>query len=499
LALCELLDLGLSDVQARVAGVTLWTAVWWISECVPLAVSSLLPAVCFPLLGVLPAREASLPYMDDLVLLFLGAFLLALGLERWDVHRRMALAIVARTGTRPRRLVLGFTLASTLCSMWMNNTATALMLLPSGAAVVAATSHLSASDPRELERRAAFASALMLGIAYGASIGGVATPVGTAPNQVFLGQFRTLFPEAPVISFSAWMAALLPLSLVWALVAAWLLTRVALRVDDAPLRAAEVVAHERASQGRWSAPQRAMAGLFATAAVLWITRSDLDLGDVRVRGWGPILARAMGAEAPGGLASDATVALLLSCVAFLWPVAGQSGERARLLDWSVSAKIPWDVLLLIGGGFCLAKGFQHSGLDRALGQTLAPWIEGAPTWLVVLGIVVLMIALSEIASNTAITAVMMPVLAQLAVAGGIDPRLVMLPAAVAASAGFMLPVATPPNAIVFATRLVPMGHMVRAGFLLDLASALLVFAVIWLWARPILGLAEGLPAWALPR
>ncbi len=490
------LETGLTPVQERTAAVTVWTAIWWISEAVPVGVASLIPAILFPLLAVLPAREAAAPYMDDLVLLFLGAFLLALGLERWGVHKRMALFIVDKLGTRPSRLVFGFTLASAACSMWMNNTATALMLLPSGAAVVAATASHALGNQAERARHAAFGTALMLGIAYGASIGGVATPVGTAPNQVYLGQFRQLFPSGPTSSFSTWMAAFVPLSLLWALACAWLLTRVSPGAGGSALAGSEVVAATRRSLGPWTKPQRSMAAIFLLAVLLWITRSDLVLFEQHLPGWGNALARTLGALPEQAFASDATVALALAALAFLVPVRLPDGSKCMLLEWEVTSKIPWDVLLLIGGGFCLSRAFQSSGLDRALGQAMAPWIAPAPTWAVVLGVILLLIALSEIASNTAICAVMMPVLAQLAVAADMDPRWLMLPAAVAASAGFMLPVATPPNAIVYASRLVPMRSMVRAGLALDLASAVLIFLAFQWWIGPLLGLESSLPSWA---
>ncbi len=477
-------DLGLDPTQRRVAAVAAWTATWWLTSAQPVGATSLLPAALLPLLGVLDAKTVAPFYMDDLVLLFLGAFLLTRGLERWNVHRRLALLVLQRVGTRPRRLVLGMMCATAGLSMFVNNTSTTLLMLPIALALLGTFEDCAAAE------RSAFARALLLGVAYSASVGGIATPVGTAPNQIFLGQFRERYPDAGEISFMQWTLAWLPVVILYLPLGWLLLTRVLFRVPAEMGQGHDVIAAERRALGPWGPGETRMATIFALAALLWLTRADLELGAVRLEGWGDLLKGAL-ARSP---VSDATVAVLLALVTFLVPSGVQRGET--LLDWSTARSLPWDVLLLFGGGFALAGAFKSSGLDAVVGGLLAPWIAGRPDWLVVLGIVLLVTALSELASNVATTQVMLPIVGQAAVAAGFSPLFTMVPATIAASNGFMLPVATPPNAIVFATGEIPSPTMARAGLCFDLLLALLVTGVFLAWGRFVLEIGSGLPAWA---
>jgi len=489
--------IGLDTLQRRAAATAALVATFWLTQAIPLGAASLLPAALLPLLGVLPAKEASLVYMDDIVMLFFGAFIVAAGLERWGVHRRMALALVDRVGTEPRRLVLGFAVATAFVSLWINNTAATLMMYPIGLAVIATTTGARAS------RSSPFAVALLLAIAYGASIGGVATPVGTAPNQIFLGQLRTLFPGAPLPSFGVWTLAWLPFAALYVFGTWWILTRLGLRVPNEPFAARETIRAQRAELGRMRRGEKMMSAVFACTAILWVTREDLAFGAFTLPGWSAPLARAHAlgdpAAAPADFAryvSDATVALAMGCLCFLLPV--DRGRGVFLLDWETVAKLPWDVLLLFGGGFCIAKGFQASGLDVALGGALSPLLQGNPTWAIVGAVALFMTFFSELTSNTVLTQLMLPILAQTAVSGGLDPRLLMMPATIAASCGFMLPVATPPNAIAFSSRLIPMGTMARVGLLVDLLGVVLITVVFHFWVRPLLEIGGELPAWAKP-
>jgi len=429
------------------------------------------------------------------VLLFLGAMIVAAGLERWGVHRRMALALVEAVGTRPRRLVLGFTLATAFVSLWINNTAATLMMYPIGLAVIATTTGERA------QRSNAFAVALLLGIAYGASIGGIATPVGTAPNQIFLGQLRQQFPDAPMPSFGEWVLAWLPFSVLFALGTSWIVTRLGGRVSSSELAARDTIRSERAKLGRPSRGEWSMAIVFGVTALLWVTREDLDAGVFTIPGWGESLARAQrvgevaaGAPRLARYVTDATVAVAMACVCFFVPVDRKRG--VYLLEWESVAKLPWDVLLLFGGGFCLAEGFRASQLDLTLGHALAPWLAGRSTWVVVGAIALFMTLLSELTSNTVITQLMLPILGQTAVSSGVDPRLVMVPATVAASCGFMLPIATPPNAIAFSSRLIPISKMARLGLAVDLLGVVLITLVFHFWVRRVWSIGAELPSWA---
>jgi sodium-dependent dicarboxylate transporter 2/3/5 len=490
--------LGLDALQRRAAATTALVATLWLTQAIPLGASSLLPAVLLPLLGVMPARDAASVYMDDLVLMFLGAFIVAIGLERWNVHKRMALFVIAHVGTRPRRLVLGFTLATVFVSMWINNTAATLMMYPIGMAVIATVCE---RDVIEHKKVSPFAISLLLGIAYGASIGGMATPVGTAPNQVFLGQLHTRFPSAPEVGFGPWIIGWLPVVAVFTLGMWWLSTRVVLRVEDGEPIAKDTIRNARAELGPMQRGEIMMAAVFSLTALLWVTREPIDLGALHVPGWSDWIAslQARGVEGKSAAnyaryISDGTVALAMAIVCFVLPVDAKRGTF--LIDWHTAAKLPWDVLLLFGGGFCIAKGFSASGLDQWFGSRLGPLLAGKPEWAIVAIVVTLMTFASELTSNVAITTLTLPILANTAVAGGINPLLLMAPATIAASSGFMLPVATPPNMIAFASRMIPMGRMARVGLAIDLLGILVITLGFHFWVRHVWQLTAALPSWA---
>ena len=481
----------LDEAQRKVAAITALTATWWMTAALPIGATSLLPAALLPLLGVMGGRDVAPRYMHDLVFLFIGAFVIALGLERWNVHRRIALWIISRVGTRPHRLVLGFMIASAFLSFWINNTSTTLLMLPIGVAVIAS---VTGAKPGT---RDPFAIALLLGMAYSASVGGMATPVGTAPNQVFLGLMSDRFPGAPSISFGQWMVAWLPLVLLYIPLAWLLLTRVVLRVPRVSMRGGDVIREERRLLGPMSRAEKAMASMFALTALLWVTRADLDLGFVRFSGWVHlVLPESLAIAHPEKFITDATVATFMAILCFLIPVDRKRG--VFLMDWKTASKMPWEVLLLIGGGFAIAGAFKESGLDRVIGDALGPALAGASPLVMVTAVVVLVAGLTEITSNTATTAVLLPVLGQAAVAADVSPLLFMAPATIAASAAFMLPVATPPNAVVFASRHVPAPTMARVGIVINVLLALLIVFVFQFWGRRVLDVGASAQAWATP-
>jgi len=488
-------DLPLDPLQRRVAAVTALTATWWITVALPIGATALAPAVLFPLLGVMTAKEVAPVYMRDLVMLFVGAFIIALGLERWGVHRRMALFIISKVGGSPRRLVLGFMAASAFLSLWINNTATTLLMLPIAMAVLGRVEG-------QTDRNTSFGLCLLLGVAYSASVGGMGTPVGTAPNQEFLGQFDLKFPEGPRITFGQWFLGWAPLVVLFVPCAWWLLTRLVYPVTGGSDEGSDVIRAERAAQGPLTRPQVLMSLVFGATAVLWVTRADIELGGLRMPGWSRLFLPDEAAD-PAWYArhkndiSDATVASLMALICFVLPgERGGRGDRRFLMDWRTANKLPWEVLLLLGGGFCLAQGFKVSGLDTRLGGALSPLMEGHSSWLVVAGVARFMSLLTEVTSNTATTAVLLPVIAEAGVSAGLDPLLVMVPATIAASAAFMMPVATPPNAVVFASRRVPVPSMVRAGVWLNLLTVALITLVFQLWVRRLWGIGETLPSWA---
>ncbi|MFT5291885.1 MAG: sodium-dependent dicarboxylate transporter 2/3/5 [Planctomycetota bacterium] len=465
----------LDAIQRRVAAVTALTATWWITAALPIGATSLIPAALFPLLGVLGAKEVAPLYMKDLVFLFLGAFVIALGLQRWGVHKRFALWTIARLGTRPTRLVLGFMVASAFLSFWINNTSTTLLMLPIGVAVIAA---VRGAPPRADDP---FAVALLLGMAYSASVGGIATPVGTVPNQVLLGQLSLAGLDTP--SFGEWMLAWVPVVFLYLPLGWLLLTRVVLKVRNEGGRGNTVIRAERAALGSMGRGEILMTIVFVMTALLWVTRAELDLGFVRLPGWVDFVAPSW-IESPRNSITDATVATTMAVLCFLIPVDRRRG--IQLMDWKTASRMPWEVLLLIGAGFAIAGAFKESGLDRVLGEWLGPLISTLPLPVTVVLVVVFMVALTEITSNTATTIVLLPVLRGAAEQAGIAPEMLMLPATIAASAAFMLPVATPPNAVVFGSGLVPIPTMARVGLVMNLLLAILVPLVFLLWGSKIL-------------
>lgn len=480
---------GLDPAQRGVAATTALTAAMWLTGALPVGAASLIPAAMLPLLGVLGASQVAPTYMSDIVLLFVGAFMLALGLERWGVHKRIALAIVHRVGTSPRRVVLGFMVSSAFLSMWISNTATTLLMLPIAMAVL--TTLECEGEGNSL------ALCLLLGIAYSASIGGTATLVGTAPNMAFLQVFGENFESGPVVSFGEWLRNWFPLAVLFVPLAWLLMTRWLAPVPAAARNADDEIAQARAALGPMTRGQIGMSIMFFGTALLWVTRGNLELGFVRLPGWSNLFSSAI-MENGKSMITDTTVALAMAILCFAIPVRTESGAREFLLDWRTAVKLPWEIILLFGGGLCLAKGFGESGLARVLGETLSPLLEGHATWVIVFATALFLSFLTEVTSNTATTFVLLPVAAQGAVAAGINPVIVMMPATVAASLAFMMPVATPPNAIVFSSRRFELPSMARVGFVLNMLGVVLLTLVFEFWIRPIAGIPAELPAWGKP-
>lgn len=472
---------GLEPAAGRTAAVTVFTAWCWITECLPLAVGALLPAVLLPAAGVASAKDVAPWYFDDILFLFLAGFVLSLALERTRLHERLAWRAVALFGARPRRLVLGMMAATAALSMFVNNTSSTLVMLPVAIALLARC---------EADERERLGAPLMLGIAYAATIGGIATPIGTAPNILFLSMFAQRFPAAPAPGFGAWVVAVLPLAALF-LVLCWLvMVRVVARPGAEASPALAAYAREAAVLPPRTPEQTRVLAIFSLVALAWMTRAPADLGFATVPGWSSLLPSAAAAKV-----SDATVALAGMILLFLIPRGG--GSRRRLMSWEECRALPWGVLLLIGGGLALAKAFERSGLSAAVASGLAGALADRPSVLVVLMVSATLTLLTEIASNTATIAVLLPLLFSSAVAAGIHPMLVALPAVLSVSYGFALPVGTPPNAIVFATGRIRMRQMVRAGLLLDVIAILLVTAFVLLWVGPRLGYELGTPpSWA---
>ncbi len=482
----------------RVARATLATAVlmasWWITVAIPIPATSLLPLVLFPVFGVLTSKQTAVNYASEIIFLFMGGFILALGIQRWGLHRRIALHIVQIFGTNPSRMVLGFMVATAFLSMWISNTATSLMMLPIALAVVASLREVDG------DRGKGFAPALLLGIAYSASIGGLATPIGTPPNISFLRISEILFPEAPTISFGSWFFAILPVVIVL-LPIAWILL-VRLFGCRAPRGSSSsgpgVIAEEIRALGTMSGAERRMLWIFVITALLWITRGDLDLGTFRIPGWACLVEAWLPGRFAAGHLHDATVAMGMALLTFLIPGERQpDGRRPALMDWDTAVQLPWGILLLFGGGFALALAFKESGLAEYFAASFARQVGGLPPFFLVIATCLLLTFLTEVTSNTATTEVLLPILAGTATAMGVHPLLLMLPATLSASCAFMLPIATPPNAIVFASGEVEIRDMVRAGLLLNLIGVVVIATLFFLVSSRLLGLdLSTIPLWA---
>lgn len=444
---------GMSAAAHNVAGLAVWMAVWWLTAVVPLAATALLPLVVLPLAGSVGIEDVGRRFGDPVVFLFMGGFFLGAASERWHLHRRLALAVLSLVGTDAARVVGAIMVATAFVSMWISNTATAAMMLP---IVVALHDLAQRASP---ERARPFGVAVMLGMAYAASIGGIATLIGTPPTAIFAAAARQVTGQA--VGFGEWMLLGLPLSLAM-LGCCWvLLVRVLQRVSGPLEGIAELLGAERAALGPWTRGQKATVAILTLTALAWLLREPKDLGAFTVPG--------LVSLAPG--VSDAGIAIAASVVLFV----------SRLLDWDGAKRIPWDVLLLFGGGLALAASFEGSGLAAWLATRLSG-LAGAPTLVVIGSVTLFFVLLTELTSNTATAAMAMPLAASLAPALGVSPLALMAAAALGSALGFMLPVGTPPNALAFGTGAVTIREMARAGIWLDVAGAALITLGVILWA-----------------
>jgi sodium-dependent dicarboxylate transporter 2/3/5 len=469
---------GLTPDAWHMAGVAALMATWWIGEAIPLAGTALVPLVLYPLLGILPSGSVAREYGNHLIYLFLGGFLIAIAMERWDLHRRIAMRVLLVFGAEPRRLLVGFGVAVALLSMWISNTAATLMTLPVAMAVVR---HLAScasvgGEKDEAKALAALGPVFMLTVAYAANAGGMATLVGTPANIVMAGAVFELVDGAEV-GFARWMVLGVPASL--SLLALTLLvvprSGPKLELFDCGQGTSNMIRDELSSLGPMSTGEKRVLAVFVATVLLWLTRAPIAIGDFTIPGWAQLLPDPRAVH-------DSTVAIAAGIV--LMALRAPRGEGSvAVLDWkSVKQGVPWGVLLLFGGGFALARGFAETGLSEWLGQRLSV-LGGAPLPLIILGVCLLTTFLTEVTSNTATSTVLMPVLAATAVAMGVAPTMLMIPAALSASCAFMLPVATPPNAVVFGSGWITIRHMARVGLVMNLGGAVILTLLSWALAR----------------
>lgn len=453
---------GISPAGRITAALAVWMATWWLTEALPLAGTALLPIVVLPLAEALTITAAAAPYANPLIFLFLGGFIIGLAIQRFGLHRRMALHVLLAVGTSPRRLIAGFMLASATLSMWISNTATAIMMLPIGASVLAMLKERQLSvaadspncRPEDVE---SFSTALVLGIAYACSIGGIGTLIGTPPNLILAAFLRSQYGIE--LSMAQWLSVGLPLVAILLPLTWFYLTRVAFRVSSRPLPCSqEVIKAELTALGPMGRGERVVLAVFSLTAAAWILRPQIVV-------WTGL----------AGL-SDATIAMGAALMLFVLPVS-QSPRRAAM-DWATAKQLPWDILILFGGGLSLAGAIAATGVDVFIGSGFSH-LAGVAPFLLVLAVTAGVILLTEITSNTAVTSTLMPVLAATAVATGAPAGMLLTAAAMAASCAFMLPVATPPNAVVFASGFVNIAQMARAGLWLNVAAALTITMIVY--------------------
>jgi solute carrier family 13 (sodium-dependent dicarboxylate transporter), member 2/3/5 len=448
---------GMTPASRAALASAAWIALWWITEAVPIPVTSLLPIVLFPSTGTLDMARTTASYGHPMVFLYMGGFMIALAIERWHLHRRIALAVVQGIGTNPQRIILGFMVATFLLSMWISNTATALMMLPIALAVSARTRTPEWESDSEQPEYLPFALPLMLGLAYSASMGGICTLVGTPTNAVLAAVVRNLYQDD--IDFLHWFAFAAPPAVLMLVLGWWYLVRIAffktMRTSSPDL---DALRREVAELGPFSPEERKVLIVFGLTAIAWMSR-------------GFILERLLPEI------DDTVIAISGALLLFLVP-GREKGQR--LLDWKTALKLPWGILILFGGGLALAEAFQESGLSVWIGQSFHG-LRDAPPWLILVTVTVVVNFLTEITSNVATASLLLPILATLAPVLGLHPYVLMMAATISASCAYMLPVATPPNAVVFSSGVVRMRDMARHGFAMNLLSiAITVLAVLGL-------------------
>lgn len=446
-------------------GITLWMCVWWFSEAVSFAVTALIPVLVMPLFGISDCKTVAQQYSDSIIFLFIGGFMLAFAIEKWDLHKRIALKIISKVGTKPSTILLGVMLSSYLISNWISNTATTVMLFSAVFALIHETKQYIQQN------KGKFASALLLGLAFSATIGGMATPVGTPPNMYFFKAYHQAFPANTDLSFVKWAAIGFPISFFFLTICFFVLNgyflknKVKLEIDTSYFKEAY------SNLGKFSYEEKWVFSIAILSIGLWLTRADIEAGFFHFRGWNNLFTYPKYID-------DSLVALVAALLLFLIPSKLKQGEA--LLEWEDAKKLRYDIILMFGSGFALAYGFEVSGLSAWLANSLGVFRGVSPVF-IVLAICIIVTIISEFASNIASIQLAIPVMVALQQELDIPPLLLMMPATFAASLGFMLPIATAANTIVFGTKEIKMSDMLKVGIVLDLVGILLITAMCYLY------------------
>lgn len=465
----------------KMAAIAVLMSILWITEAIPLAATALIPLVLFPLLSLLPGEKIAGAYINSVIFLFLGGFLIAIAMETWGLHKRIALKIISIFGGTPNSIIVGFMLAAAFLSMWISNTATAVMMLPIALSII-----IKLEEKFGKDKTSNFSKSLLLSIAYACSIGGLSTLIGTPPNLALVRIYKIIYPEAPEISFGSWMILGLPVALLMLIFSAILITKIFYKVDKSVKIEKKFIAKEYKKLGPATFEEKVIGSVFISTALLWIFRTDMNLGIISIRGWSSLFS------APSFI-DDGTIAITMAFILFLIPSSDRKSTDT-ILNYQSFEKVPWSIILLFGGGFALASGFSNSGLSDYIGNHLSLFSH-FKIIIIILVVAFTMNFLTELTSNTATTQMILPILAAVSTSIGIHPLMLMITATLSASMAFMLPVATPPNTIIFASRRIKVFDMVKVGFLLNIAGVIVVSLLVYLLGSYFFNLSV-FPDWA---
>jgi solute carrier family 13 (sodium-dependent dicarboxylate transporter), member 2/3/5 len=456
----------------KALGVALLMAIWWVTECIPIYATAFVPIALFPLLGILDAGTTTENYGHNYVLMLLGGFFLAKSIELSGLHKRVALYIISKLGTSRKRIILSFMIATAFLSFWIANVAVVLLMLPIALAIVD-------KEEENEERNPKFGLAMMLAIAYAASVGGTGSLIGTPPNMVFAGVYAKAFPELPEIDFLEWMKLGTPIVII-ILPIVWIYLTKYFKISGNFAGSKEIINQEIKVIGKIKVMEKRVLAVFVFTALGWIFRRDIELGNFVIPGWSSLLGIK-------DYVHDSTVAIFAALLLFALPSGKIKSSQKRLLDWESASKVPWGVVMIVGGGYAIADSFNHTGLAGFLGSKMS-FISTYPTIIILVIVIFIMIFITEINSNTATANIFLPVLAAMAIAGQMNPLLLMIPATFACSFSFMLPSGTGTNAVIFGSNRVTIPEMAKCGFSLNLLCIMLLTILMYAYVLPILSL-----------
>jgi sodium-dependent dicarboxylate transporter 2/3/5 len=467
---------GLSVEAQRAAAVVLLMSIWWISEAIPVYVTAFVPLVLYPALGIMNSSAVASNYGHNYALMFLAVFFLAKAIETQQLHKRIALSIINIFGTSRQKIVLSMMIATTFVSLWIANVTTALMMLPIAMAIIVK------DEESGTEGAKGFSSALMLGIAYAASLGGLGTLIATPTNMIFVGIFDNLFPEAPPITFFTWLIIGMPIVIVM-VPAFWFFIIKYFKVEGNLNQNVSIIKDELASLGKLSKGESRVIGVAVFLVIGWVFKDDLVFDSFVIPGW-------VGLAGFTGI-HDTTIAMTGAIILF----ALNDGKGNRLITWKEASQVPWGVVMIVGGGYAVAKGFVDTGLANWMGGQMH-FIEGYSAFLILFIVLAFILVFTEFNSNTATANIFLPILASTAIAASVNPLFIMIPAAVACSCAFMMPAATGPNTVVLGSERVTVQQMMKCGFWLNILTIIILPVLFYFVIMPLLGITMELPAWA---